>query len=293
MFKIRKIFLFHRSFNVAEKNISGKEPLKLAILISFLLCIGHLLLGSGPIVVFLSVFIIILGTVPLSISGFFNIGAVFVFLVAFRYVDFASVAKLFMLQSLDSNLCQPIEAFFAVLLSLIGYLVAFFVAREMRIGKSLLKPVLKEGQLFIISILSAVVGSLAWFGKIESVNMTAIGVDISHKATVYAFFTPFFLLAIVAATAHTIVASGGKKSISIWIIILLIVQLIFSFIANSRMLILNGLLAYLTTIVSFYGKIKLRNLGLIAMGIAIMIYFITPIMLYVRNFRGDCLQKIG
>ena len=166
------MFLFHRSLNFVGKNISGKELLKVAILISILICVGHLLLGSNPIVVLLSVFIIIIGTVPLSITGFLNIGALFVFLVAFRYVDFASVAKLLMFQSLDSNLYRPIEAFLAVLLSLIGYLFAFFISNEMRVGKPLLKPVQKERQLFIISILSALVGGLAWLGKIESVNMT-------------------------------------------------------------------------------------------------------------------------
>ena len=225
----RTISPFNFSIKGSEKSITGKELLKVTIMLSIILSIFHLLLGSTIIVVIISLFIIIIGTIPISIVGYLNISAVFIFLVAFRYVDFASVAKLLMLQPLDSNLYQPVEAFFAVLVGLIGYLIAFLVSTTIKVGKPLLKPVLKTRQLFIISILSALIGGIAWLGKVNAVNEMVNGVDISQRATYYAFFTSFSLLAIISASAQALISSQGQKSISHWCGLLIFLQFILGF----------------------------------------------------------------
>ena len=285
MFRNKKKFHFDFQFDVVGQNNNGKWLLKLSILTSLLICIGHLFLGSNTIVVLLAMLIIILGTVPIAIAGYFQISALFIFFVAFRYVDFATVAKLSMLQPLDSNLYQPVEAFLAVLLGLSGYLIAFLISVTIPVGKPLLKKVLCERQLLIISIVSAFIGGIAWLGKINAVNEIANGVDISQSPSVYAFFTSFSLLAIISATAHKLIASDGKSSISRWCAILILLQFIFGFIANSRMIILNGILSYFFTVIAFRGRIQWKNIVTVVIVSFLIISFITPSLLYVRAFR--------
>ena len=283
MFINRKLFPFKFSISDKEKDITGKDLLKVAFMLSITLSVFHLLLGSNFVVVLLSIFIIIIGTIPISIVGYLNIGSVFVFLVAFRYVDFPTIAKLLMLQPLDSNLYQPLEAFFAVLVGLIGYLIAFFASNTINVGKPFLRPLLKTKQLLIISIFSALIGGVAWSGKINAINDIAGGVDISQRVTYYEFFTSFFWLAIITATAKVMIDSNCKKSISHWVAILILMQVVFGFIASSRIIIFNGILSYFLTVISFRGKIQWRYIAAISITVFCIIFFITPIMLYVRG----------
>ena len=272
---------------ITGSKIRDKKLFRIIVMASVLLCIGHLLLGSNLVVVAIAFIIIIIGAVPIATTGFLRVGALLVLFVAFRYVDFATIAKFLMLQPLDSNLHQPIEAFFAVLLGLTGYLIAFFATSIQPLGKPLLKPILKEGQLFVISIISAVIGGASWVGKIKAVNSVASGVDVAHSTTVYAFFTSFYLLAIIAATAQTLVATNSRKSMSYWCAVLLFTQLIFAIIANARMPIINGFLAYVVTVIAFKGRIRWRYVAVATIVVACILSFITPFMLYVRGFRED------
>lgn len=272
---------------IAGSKIRDKKLFRIMVMASVLLCIGHLLLGSNLVVVAIAFIIMIIGAVPIATTGFLRVGALLVLFVAFRYVDFATIAKFMMLQPLDSNLHLPIEAFFAVLLGLTGYLIAFFVSSLEFVGKPLLKPILKERQLLMISIFSALIGSASWVGKIKTVNSIASGVDLTYSTTVYAFFTSFYLLAIIAATAQTLVATNSRKSMSNWCAVLLFTQLIFAVIANARMPIINGFLAYVVTVIAFKGRIRWHYVAVATIVVACILSFITPFMLYVRGFRED------
>ena len=279
--------LFGKTTSQAGPLVSDKK-LGIAVLMSFvLISTGHIMLGANFVVVAIAFTVVMLGIVPVNVTNSRCIGALFILVVAFRYVGFAAIAKLMMMQPLDSNLDQPIEAFFAVLLGLAGYLIAFFISSIKSIGKPLLKPVFMEKKLLIISILGALIGGVSWFGQIVAINSMAAGADLTRTTTIYSFFTSFFLLAIIAATAQALTASNGRRSISAWCIVLLFAQLIFGFAANARMPILNGMLAYILTLIAFRGKIRWRYFILVCVLLSCIISFITPIMLYVRGFRGE------
>lgn len=287
MFRSRVNHLFYYQKSIVVSKTEQEKLLWAAVATFALLSIIHLLLGSNPIVVVIAFLIMMIGIVPVKIAGIRSIGALFVLLVAFRYVDFAVFAKFLMLQPLDSNLRQPIESFFAVLLGLTGYLIAFYISSLIYVGRPLLNPVLMERKLLIISILAALIGGAAWFGKIAAVNSLSAGADLSQKTTVHTFFTSFYLLAIISATAQTLIASNGRRSINAWCAVLLFTQLIFGVVANVRMPILNGILAYIVTVIAFRGRVRWRYIILAGILLSCIISFITPIMLYVRSFRGE------
>ena len=100
--------LSYRHVSITGSKISDKKLLKVIVMASVLLCIGHLLLGSNVVVVTIAFIIMIIGVVPIATTGSLRIGALLVLFVAFRYVDFAAMVKFLMLQPIDSNLHQPI-----------------------------------------------------------------------------------------------------------------------------------------------------------------------------------------
>ena len=74
-----------------------------------LISTGHIMLGANFVVVAIAFTVVMLGIVPVNVTNSRCIGALFIFVVAFRYVGFATIAKLLMLQRLDSNLDLPLE----------------------------------------------------------------------------------------------------------------------------------------------------------------------------------------
>ena len=59
--------------------------------------------------------------------GVWNVGAILVFLVAFRHVGFPLFAKLALARPLDTHLDQPLAAFAAVTAGVFAYCSAFMV----------------------------------------------------------------------------------------------------------------------------------------------------------------------
>ena len=78
-----------------------------------------------------------------------------------------------------------------------------------------------------------------------------------------------------------------RRSVDAWVIVVLIAEIAFAMIQNSRMALMEIPLCFVMTVSAFEYKIRWRQFGLVVISIGMMVVFITPVFLYVRSIRGD------
>ncbi len=129
------------------------------VLLAFAACgLLHIAIGADPFVSTLAVIAMALGMVPIIRFGVWNIGAILIFLVAFRHVGFPLFAKLALGQALDTHLDQPLASFTAVTVGVFAYFLAFMLVNNINVGLPLLRPVTTPHLLRRLSFLAFLVG---------------------------------------------------------------------------------------------------------------------------------------
>jgi hypothetical protein len=240
----------------------------------------HIAIGADPLVPLLATSAMILGIAPLIRYGPLNLGSVLIFLVAFRYVGFSIFAKLGLGQALDTNLDQPLSSFAAVAIGVFAYFMAFMIINEIDIGLPLLRPVVEPRLLLRVSFIAFVIGIAANLEYAFRVNLQ------TESWTISSFFMPFLHLALISATASAILKSNGHRILDGWVLVVLVVEVIFAFVQNSRATVLEAILALAITDVAFRGKFT-KNQVAITMTAILLLILITPVFLFVRGFRDD------
>ena len=275
------MILKQRLKEIAPDTNQGRTFLKIAGVLVGLAVVCHLIMGAGLASVLLCSVAVLLSLLPLAYFGPLNIAAVLIALVGFRYIGFPLFAKLAMGQALDLYLLDPTGAFGVVLVGVLGYGIAVLISSKLPLGRPLLAPVSSHAALGRISFLAAAVGITA------NIAVAFRAGEIYTGITVASFFTPFLHLALIAAVARVLVASDRKRSMDVWTIVILIFEIIFGMVRNSRMPLMETVLCFVVTVSTFEYKIRWRQFVIIATSIAVIVVFITPVFLYVRNFRGE------
>jgi hypothetical protein len=262
-------------------DIRRRKIIKFALMVLVALGFAHIVLGSYPIVPVLAVLTMMLALWPLARYGEMNIAALLIILLAFRHVGFPLIMKLFMGQALDTNLDHPTTAYAIVLLGVSGYVGAFFFANHINVGVPILKPLREPHVLLRFSCLAFAVGVIA---NID----TAIRayVDESDALTISGFFTSILHLALITALAEMLLINNGRRILNFWVLIILAIEVAFSFAMNSRASLFEAFLCVLMTAFSFRGYItKTQVAGLLSM--LLLVIVLTPGFLYVRDVRED------
>lgn len=275
------MMLKQRLKEIAPDTNQGRTFLKIAGALVALAAGCHMIMGAGFASVFFCAAAILLSFLPLAYLGPLNIAAVLIALVGFRYVGFPLFAKLAMGQALDTYLLDPTGAFGVVLVGVLGYGIALLISSRLPLGRPLLAPVSSQAALGRISFLAAAVGITANIAVALRAGETYTGINVAP------FFTPFLHLALIAAIARALLASNQRRSVDVWVIVVLIAEIAFVMVGNSRMVLMETLLCFMVTVSAFEYKIRWRQFVLITTFIAVMVVFITPVFLYVRNFRED------
>ena len=259
----------------------GQILVRTAGILTGLSCILHLVLGADPIVAGTASLTLLLSIYPVAVYGYLNLGAVLVSLVGFRYVGFPMFTKLGMGQPLDTFLLDPVGSFGVVIVGLFGYLVALFLAIKLPVGRPLLRMAFNNSMLGRISFMSAGIGL--------SANMiVAFRAGAQYTGTTIAeFFVPFLHLSLISAIAKALQTSRNRRSIHAWITFLLISEIAFAMVQNSRMALMETFLCFIVTVISFEAKIRWRQFAVTAFTIGIMVVFVTPVFLYVRDSRQN------
>jgi hypothetical protein len=258
----------------------GRLLVKVGGILTGLACLLHFVLGADPILVCIAGLSVLLSIYPVALYGFLNLGAVLISLVGFRYVGFPLIAKLAMGQPLDTYLLDPMGSFGVVFLGLLGYLAALFMATNISVDRPFLQQASGKAMLGRISLLAAAIGIAA--------NLTVAFRAGEHYTglTVAEFFVQFLHLALISAVARALQASERRRGVDLWVVILLIMEVAFAVVQNSRMALMETFLCFITTVVAFKTRIKWKHV-LTVFAIGMVIIFVTPVFLYVRDSRDD------
>lgn len=266
---------------LAPETRQGRALVKFGGIITAIACAVHLLLGANPVAVLAAGLTVTLTLYPIALCGFLNLGAVLTFLVGFRYVGFPLIAKIAVWQPLDTYLLDAVGSFGVVLLGILGYLAALFMATNLSVGRPFVQVVYNKAILGRISFLAAAVGISANLAVAFRAGEQYSGITVAE------FFVSFLHLALISGIARVIQKSEGRQSVDAWVIVLLIAEIAFAMVLNSRMALMETFLCFIATIVAFGAKIKWRHFTLTAFIIGIMVIFVTPVFLYVRVFRDE------
>lgn len=259
----------------------GRMLVKSGGILTVIACILHIAIGADPVVVCIAGLTLLLSIYPVAIYGYLNIGAALIAIMGLRYVGFALFAKLAMGQPLDTHLLDPAGSFGVVLLGLLGYLTALFMAANFSVGRPFLQPVTNKAALARISFLAAAIGITANLSVAFRAGEYYTGLTIAE------FFVPFLHLALICAVARDLQASEGRRSSGMWVIILLILEIAFAMVQNSRMALMETFLCFIVTVVAFGSRIRWRQFSVTVFTIGMMVIFITPVFLYVRDSRDE------
>jgi hypothetical protein len=270
-----------RRMNITPATRQGRMLVISGCILTGVACVLHIVLGADPIVVCPAGLALMLSIYPIAIYGFLNIGAVLIAMVGFRYVGFALFAKLAMGQPLDTHLLDPVGSFWVVLMGLLGYLTALFVALNISVGRPFLQPATNKAMLGRVSFMAAAIGITANLAVAFRAGEYYTGLTVAE------FFIPFLHFALICAVARNLKASEGRRSLDAWVVSLLILEITFAMVQNSRMALMEMFLCFIATVIAFETKIKWRQFSITAIVIGMMVIFVTPVFLYVRDSRDD------
>ena len=259
----------------------GRLFLKIAAVSVAMAATGHLVIGAGFAPVIFCVASVMLSLMPLAYLGPLNIAALLIALVGFRYVGFPLFAKLAVGQPLDTYLLDPAGSFGVVLVGVFGYASALLFSLRLPLGRPLLAPVSSPAVLGRISVLAAAIGIFA------NMAVALRAGEVYTGVTVASFFTSFLHLALIAGIGRAVILSGHRRSVDPWVLFLLVAELSFAMVRNSRMALFETLLCFVVTVSAFEYRIRWRQFIMVVVFIGVMATFITPVFLYVRGFRGD------
>jgi hypothetical protein len=247
------------------------------VLLAFAACgLLHVAIGADPLISMLAVTTMVFGLAPIVRFGAWNIGAVLIFLVAFRYVGFPLFAKLALVQALDTHLDQPLAAFAAVAAGVFAYFLAFMMVNNIKVGLPLLRPVTTPHLLRRLSFLAFVVGFTANLELALRVNVQTGAWNISNA------FLPCLHLALIAAAASALLKSDGHRMLDGWTLTILVVEVAFAFALNVRTPVLESILALVVTDIAFHGRFTRKQISITIAGFLLFIS-ITPVILYIRH----------
>ena len=277
---IMKLYALRR-FNLTPATRQGRMLVKGGGILTGLACILHIALGADPIVVCLAGLALLLSIYPVSIYGYLNIGAVLIAMVGFRYVGFALFAKLAMGQPLDTHLIDPVGSFGVLLLGLLGYFAALIIAIQFSVGRPFLQTTTNKAMLGRVSFIAAAIGITANLSVAFRAGENYSGLTAAE------FFIPFLHFALISAVARNMKASEGQRSVDLWVVSLLIMEITFAMVQNSRMALMEMFLCFIVTVIAFETRIKWRQFTVTVIAIGMMVIFVTPVFLYVRDSRDD------
>jgi len=251
----------------------------------FAILLFHLFLGTTPLVLFLALVAILIGILLLFELGLENAASVVGFLFVFNTVTFAVILKTLFLQPLDSNLYRPTASYVVVLLAVLQLFFALKIVRIIPTGEPIFKPTTNLKYLKYLSIASFIIGFIFWLlNQRFLIDRRASFYTESSSFGGFASFTFIFYMAIVAATAHVILSTNGKKSLNAWVILLLIVGSIIGLVASRKIELAYTFLSYYLTSFyfrRFFSKKQVATLGLF---IAFAFFVFGPV---VHTFRSE------
>ncbi len=241
-----------KAWNSLER-LQSQDRKNTLLLMGVVFCIFFIQLafGANPFIVLTALLSVTISVIVLLNGGYRDSLSIVGFFFVFNTVTFAMVLKTALLQPLESNLFQPTTSFIIVLLGAIELLLALYIVKLTPVGRPLFKPTQNLDFLKYLAIICFVFGIFFWLlNQKFLINRRDIyySEDVSFGG--FASMVPIFYMSIIAATAHVILSTKGKKSINIWIIVLLGVGILIGIVESRKLELGYTFLSYY--LASFY-----------------------------------------
>ena len=251
----------------------------------FALLLFHLSLGTPPFILLIASVAILMSIFILLEFGIENAASVVGFFFVFNTLSLAVLLKTLFGQSLDSNLYQASYSFLVVLLGILELFLAIKIVRLIPTGKPIFKAATDPGFLKYISIMSFVLGIFFWvMNQKYLIDRRASFYDVSSSFGGFASFSHIYYMSIVAATAHVIISTKGKKSINMWVIFLMVVGGVIGLVASRKIELAYTFLGFYVTSFYFRRYISKVQIGTVALFIMFAFFIFGPV---VHTFRTE------
>jgi len=287
-----KQYLYIRT-NVATQNpaptsesVGGAKHWAVALGIFALVAFGQLLTGTAVAFVGYTFAFLLLNFITFRIvGGFKTILGACVALLATQHVLAGQVAKIFLRQPGDEIIYSPYSTYNVYMLGSLGLLAGALLYKVLKFDR--LKPVLPNLTDARALLYSALVLCVLSVFRIVYVVVFGVidqgGLEVGGFVGILRQFHFVQYAAIAFSTAHIIVASGGKRSISSLVVISVAFGVLSGWAYGVRLDMVWSFLTYVITVLSFRMKLRLPFYIFVIVAVVVFRYYLSPYALAARN----------
>jgi hypothetical protein len=245
----------------------------------------HLLNGSDLVCVVLLGLTLGIGLLLLIEGGLQDtISAICLIYIA-KHVGIASPVKIFLGQTLESNLSHPRDAFLMTFVSSVQLYAAYKLTSKYHFKLVLLTEIASRQYLKVLFWVAYPLGTFIFL----------IGACIPSYASTsgegfQTFMWPILIAAVVARTAYLVSDPSGSRELDGALVFMLGTSFLLAFIANLKFVAVIMIVAYVVTIIVRKKSISVKLVLLGGAGLAIAVVLIFPL---INLMRGSNLSQFG
>ncbi|PKU24462.1 hypothetical protein [Telmatospirillum siberiense] len=257
------------------------------IIASMLLFVVQIFDGTSLYFAFMVFVTFVVTILTLSYIGFTSVAGILISFLVFTYLTYSQIAKAILDQPADSNLLSPditIAVLFVGITSVC--MAAAFVSFLLR-GRKVISIEPSTDTLGAVRNISFVIGLAVtavnlYYSKSESGDVQYGGlVGITRN------FSYIIYLSLVAETWRVLTSTGGQKSMSHSLNLILLVMVFLGFIANSKQGVAAPVLVYFITSMAYRRRMTRTQIISLFAALFIGITFVYPAVNMMRAGRGQ------
>jgi hypothetical protein len=238
----------------------------------------HLINGSDLVCVVLLGLTLGIGLLFLNEGGLHDTISMISLIFIAKYVGIASPMKLFIGQTLDSNLSHPREAFLMTFLCTLQLYAAYKLTSKYHFKLVLLREVASRQYLKVLFWVAYPLGTLFFL----------IGACIPSYASTsgegfQTFMLPILIAAVVARTAYLLSDPSGCRELDGTLVFMLGTSFLLAFIANLKFVAVIMFAAYAVTIVVRKKSASWKLVLFGGAGLAVAVVVIFPLINLMRS----------
>lgn len=263
-------------------SIPQRFPWAVGLVLAAIPMFAQLMMGANVLMVLTSGVVCVLGFSAIQIYGVYNAGSLLLFLYVANNIWLACYSKILFGQTLGSNLLVPIEAVATILVGTVELFAAFALVNSVPVGRPLLRPRNDPKFLQFLSIACFLIGLLFWALNLfysRSVGLVGVG---AQGFGGFAQFNSLFYMGIISGTASVLVRSGGRRSISVMVLAMLMAELLMGLTQDAKTNVALPFVSYLLTTIFYRRVITARQVAFFLIGGILFVFVFAPAVHYYR-----------
>lgn len=264
-------------------------PFRTTFYFAALLCAVQVLEGTNGTFSLCCFFFILLAGVAFNLGGGLNRpSGAYVFFYSFLVLLVGLCWKAVLGEPADSNLLNPMLTISIYLASMAMMLVAVYLSTLVKLRRTVLRNILPEHKVQTATVGCVITGSLiALFGALLPGGNGSIGALLNQ-------LNHFFLLAIVLGVIHTIRRTGGRRSVSLPVLLSGLVMFFQGLVGFSKEGMLSPFFCWILAAASQRYRVSRFQMGGCLLAVLFIFYYLVPYSQYGRNFnQGSASENVS